>query len=94
MTVRHSDLWQHAVMDVELLALQQSWAGPMIDGAPSITEGTLTVSTQGDRGFLLGLSTGDERNSHGEHLEYPISTAQAQLLIRALQGEVVGVFGN
>jgi hypothetical protein len=74
----------------ELLRLSQSWPVSTIDGEPSLTRGTLEVVTQRGGGLLLVISAGDEVWPDNSEIQFPLSTAQAALVARALGGEQLG----
>jgi hypothetical protein len=82
------------VVDDELLLLSQQWPVSTIDGEPFLTRGSLAVIKQPGSGVLLTVSSGDETHPNNIEVQFPLSNAQAALLVRALGGEQVGQFNE
>ena len=79
-----------AVDDPDLLILRQTWPVSTIDGEPSLTEGTLVIGHQEGGGVLLQATSGDEHHPDNLEVQFPLSAAQVELVVRALGGERVG----
>lgn len=74
----------------ETLRLSLSWPVSTIDGKPSLTRGSLTVSRQPGGGYLLYVTSGDENFPDGDEIQFPLSEQHANLLKGALSGHVLG----
>lgn len=77
-------------MDEELVRLTLTWPVSTIDGEPSLTRGSLVISRESGGGFLLSVSAGDENFPDVDEVQFPLSQVHAQLVQRALTGEVLG----
>lgn len=77
-------------MDDERLRITLAWPVSTIDGEPSLTSGSLTLTQYPSGDFLLVVSAGDEHFPEGDEIQFPLSVAHAQLLTRALSGEQLG----
>lgn len=77
-------------MSDELIRLTLTWPVSTLDGEPSLTRGSLVIFREPGGDFLLSVSAGDERFPDGEEVQFPLSTAHAELVQRALAGEPVG----
>lgn len=74
----------------ETLWLSLSWPVSTIDGEPSLTKGSLTISNQPGGGHLLCVTSGDECHPDGVEVQFPLSAEHGELVRRALAGEVIG----
>ncbi|OAN41101.1 MULTISPECIES: hypothetical protein [Microbacterium] len=81
-------------MDNDNLRITLTWPVSTIDGEPSLTSGSLTITQYPSGDFLLMVSAGDEHFPDGAEIQFPVSAEHAQLVKRALSGEHIGEIGE